>query len=284
MADDVIHLKPGDPPPGSFEPGAHGLRVWQGPCEWRTTHGTATVHWLLGRPNRIQGAMTAEGPLDIETSSPLDRETWRRRSPEQPGRWILGTVEIRDDGVAFTDKPSTPFEPFAQGDVPDLAADLSADAAFVERVRDVGFAHAVYASLCNTEWRKDPSRRRWSCSWRTAGGLVADLRQLDESYIDFYLQDHVLEGGLPARPAKRRALSLEVLGHYRRLGWHLVEAAEARADHEAALAALAAHEGAAPGRARTGPNGTRNARSGPSRTGSSWPQGLGRCPGKPSTS
>lgn len=55
------------------------------------------------------------------------------------------------------------------------------------------YAQNLYAAMCNMEFvRKEiiPYLRqgeqdRWSCSWRYAGGIVADMRQ-EGDYIDWY--------------------------------------------------------------------------------------------------
>jgi len=53
------------------------------------------------------------------------------------------------------------------------------------------YAEFLYAALCNVVWQ--PSHlfeivkgTVWHCSWRHAGGIVADLRGLHECYLDFY--------------------------------------------------------------------------------------------------
>lgn len=48
-----------------------------------------------------------------------------------------------------------------------------------------GFAVDVYRALSNVEWRHDDGSR-YSCSWRAAGGLVAEIRGKGEDYLDFY--------------------------------------------------------------------------------------------------
>ena len=55
------------------------------------------------------------------------------------------------------------------------------------------YAQNVYAALCNMRWQpldvmpilKD---EYWSCSWRSAGGIVADFRKTvaTEDYMDWY--------------------------------------------------------------------------------------------------
>ncbi len=52
------------------------------------------------------------------------------------------------------------------------------------------YAQNIYAALCNMQWCKVDtwpilSEQYWSCSWRYAGGIVADMRQ-EGDYIDWY--------------------------------------------------------------------------------------------------
>jgi len=46
------------------------------------------------------------------------------------------------------------------------------------------YSQNLYAALCNNLFYKN--EEEWSCSWRYAGGIVADIRNVGESYIDWY--------------------------------------------------------------------------------------------------
>lgn len=73
----------------------------------------------------------------------------------------------------------------------DLYEDMENSPWFVEKIKDSVYAQNIYAALCNMRWQpleawsvlKD---EYWTCSWRAAGSLVADLRQANEDYLDFY--------------------------------------------------------------------------------------------------
>jgi hypothetical protein len=57
------------------------------------------------------------------------------------------------------------------------------------RTRD-SYAQNIYAALCNNDFTKLDvlpilKEQKWSCSWRYAGGVVADMRQ-EGDYIDWY--------------------------------------------------------------------------------------------------
>jgi hypothetical protein len=45
------------------------------------------------------------------------------------------------------------------------------------------YSQNLYAALCNNDFIKD--NQKWSCSWRSAGGIVANLRE-EGDYIDWY--------------------------------------------------------------------------------------------------
>lgn len=52
------------------------------------------------------------------------------------------------------------------------------------------YAQNIYAALCNQDWQKNDvwpllKGETYSCSWRYAGGIVADMRE-EGDYIDWY--------------------------------------------------------------------------------------------------
>jgi hypothetical protein len=63
---------------------------------------------------------------------------------------------------------------------------------FVSRVRGSdAYAQNLYAALCNNSFQKQDvwlilKDAHWSCSWRYAGGLVADLQDRGGDYLDWY--------------------------------------------------------------------------------------------------
>ena len=53
-----------------------------------------------------------------------------------------------------------------------------------------GYAQNLYAAMCNREFQKNEvwpllKDQHWSCSWRYAGGIIADMRG-EGDYIDWY--------------------------------------------------------------------------------------------------
>ena len=52
------------------------------------------------------------------------------------------------------------------------------------------YAQNIYAALCNQDWQRNDVWPRlknqvYSCSWRYAGGIIADMREQGD-YIDWY--------------------------------------------------------------------------------------------------
>ena len=99
------------------------------------------------------------------------------------------------------------------------------------------YAQNLYAALCNIRWQpldvmpilKD---EYWSCSWRSAGGIVADFRKTvaTEDYMDWYCSgmggisgyedDEELEEGMSKRKyVAEGVVTDEILEDFKTLGW-----------------------------------------------------------------
>ena len=73
----------------------------------------------------------------------------------------------------------------------DMAADMQNGAWFVEKCQQDYYAQNLYAAMCNMRWQRLEvipilKDEYWSASWRGAGGIVADLRNCGETYMDWY--------------------------------------------------------------------------------------------------
>ena len=77
-------------------------------------------------------------------------------------------------------------------DYPDLQVDFSKHQWFLEKVRNnKAYAQNLYSALCNMQWQKLEvipilKSELWSCSWRSAGAIVASIRGGSEDYMDWY--------------------------------------------------------------------------------------------------
>lgn len=87
----------------------------------------------------------------------------------------------------------------------DLGDEMEKDSIVVAYLKDRRVAIEFYSALCNTEWKsfnilpedeliieklKGTDSILWSCSWRSAGGIIAYIRDTNyntgEDYMDFY--------------------------------------------------------------------------------------------------
>lgn len=85
----------------------------------------------------------------------------------------------------------------------DIARDLKQELIQSDLIRNKcaqdRYAQNLYAALCNMQWQPQEiwpilKNQLWSCSWRSAGGIVADIRNQipfsdgarTESYMDWY--------------------------------------------------------------------------------------------------
>jgi hypothetical protein len=72
-----------------------------------------------------------------------------------------------------------------------LEQDLRDSAWLCEKVRaNEGYAQNLYAAMCNREFVKHDvlpilKNETWGCSWRYAGGIVANIRG-EGDYLDWY--------------------------------------------------------------------------------------------------
>lgn len=73
----------------------------------------------------------------------------------------------------------------------DLEQDIRTCAWMLQKVRDSeNYAQNLYAAMCNNVFQKNEVWPRlrdeyWSCSWRSAGGLIARLQNKGD-YMDWY--------------------------------------------------------------------------------------------------
>jgi hypothetical protein len=69
--------------------------------------------------------------------------------------------------------------------------DLRSTQWIIDKVKDDEvYAQHLYASMCNNDFTKNDvwpilNEKRWSCSWRHAGGIIADMQEKGD-YIDWY--------------------------------------------------------------------------------------------------
>jgi hypothetical protein len=114
----------------------------------------------------------------------------------------------------------------------DLEQDFNNSEWFIAKVRArEDYAQNVYAALCNMRWQPAdvfPILRDeyWSCSWRSAGGLVARLIGRGD-YMDWYcsgIGDETPDTGRwidrPKTYVPEGTVTDEIREDFAKLGWH----------------------------------------------------------------
>jgi hypothetical protein len=105
----------------------------------------------------------------------------------------------------------------------------------LDKVRtEESYAQNLYAAMCNNDFiklevipilRQDPDKDYWSASWRSAGGIVADMREQGD-YIDWYCSGIRGDGeGENLNSIKYVAegyITDEIRNDLQRLGWAIV--------------------------------------------------------------
>lgn len=118
----------------------------------------------------------------------------------------------------------------------DLSFDICQSRDIVDKVRnDEVYAQNLYAALCNNEFQESDvwqvlKGQIWSCSWRSAGGIIADIRG-DGDYMDWYcsgMQFYHDKDGYTPTPAENQyvpegMITDEIRYDLAQIGWHPVD-------------------------------------------------------------
>jgi len=116
-----------------------------------------------------------------------------------------------------------------------LEYDLRSTEWICDKAKNIeSYAQNLYAALCNNEFLKLEvvsilKNETWSCSWRHAGGIVADMLEKGD-YIDWYcsgIQDYSRDESDPnfvgGQYVPEGKVTDEVKEDFKKLGWTVVE-------------------------------------------------------------
>lgn len=103
---------------------------------------------------------------------------------------------------------------------PSLEADIKSCSIITEKIRSSDlYAQHLYAALCNNTFQKQElssvlRNESWCCSWRYAGGIIADVKESGD-YLDWYCS------GMFDTPeyAKEGEITPEVRMDLKNIGW-----------------------------------------------------------------
>jgi hypothetical protein len=187
----------------------------------RERHGDGELTFFGDTPIRATGCRLPDGNFtDAECLLPHaaigedKKRVWARRLPGTPLR-RRGRLTVKPGkGLFFTDETNADLVPASSEEEP-ARPDLEHDLGQSVRVRNLArsdlFATLLYGALCNTTWRHKVTGVEWSCSWRSAGAVIAHLR-CEGDYLDWYCS-----GG-------EGLVDDQVLAEIEPLGWALARA------------------------------------------------------------
>lgn len=126
----------------------------------------------------------------------LEREAKKGRTPENDPD-VKTMVDFYDSWDTETEKREANNEWCKNN----LEYDLRSTEWILNKVRSSeSYAQNLYAAMCNNEFLKNEvwpvlKNQTWSCSWRYAGGIIADMLEQGD-YIDWYcsgIKNHLTE-------------------------------------------------------------------------------------------
>lgn len=109
--------------------------------------------------------------------------------------------------------------------------DLRSTDWILEKVKaDEVYAQHLYAAMCNREFIKNDvwpilTEQKWSCSWRSAGGIIADMRE-EGDYIDWYCSGmgfHDKKGADMKGYVPESLVTDEIRQDLLKLGWIVID-------------------------------------------------------------
>ena len=110
-----------------------------------------------------------------------------------------------------------------------LSYDLCTTDWILAKVRaSESYAQNLYAAMCNNSFQRLDTwpilkNETWSCSWRSAGGIVADMRQ-EGDYIDWYCSGiRHDDGDLTSKYVGESMVTEEIEDDLNKLGWKVIK-------------------------------------------------------------
>lgn len=95
----------------------------------------------------------------------------------------------------------------------DLEYDLRSNEMIINKCKQSKiYSQNLYAALCNNDFEFDG--KEWSCSWRHAGGIIADILEKGD-YIDWYCSGIEASNG----NVEEGAITEEIKLDLEKIGW-----------------------------------------------------------------
>jgi len=108
-----------------------------------------------------------------------------------------------------------------------LEYDLRNSDYIVEKCKIDSYAQNLYAALCNNDFMRNEmwpilKEETWGCSWRYAGGIIADILQRGD-YLDWYCSGIMQEGQYVSGYVAESVVTDEIRTDLLTLGWIVLD-------------------------------------------------------------
>jgi hypothetical protein len=122
--------------------------------------------------------------MTTEYSSSPDRGYFFKSSLKRQHDDGTMTKEVYDSWMNILDQEESRKDQASK--TCNLEYDLRSNQTILEKCRSSKiYAQNLYAAMCNNDFFYSDCEEPWGCSWRYAGGIIADMRQ-EGDYIDWY--------------------------------------------------------------------------------------------------
>ena len=102
----------------------------------------------------------------------------------------------------------------------------------VDKIRTSNvYAQNLYAAMCNNEFQKLDvlpilKNQTWGCSWRSAGGIIAEIQQQGD-YLNWYcsgiMSPEEEDGGTKTGYVSESVVTDEIEKDLKKIGWIVIE-------------------------------------------------------------
>jgi hypothetical protein len=152
----------------------------------------------------------------------LERQAEEGKSPDNDDD-VQAMVEYMEKTVREHQDPNR----FAGQETNNLEYDLLTTDWILSKVRDSdAYAQNLYAAMCNRSFQRNDvmpilKNQTWSCSWRYAGGIIADMRESGD-YIDWYCSG-ISDKDDPSGYVGEGTVTDEIRADLLELGWIVID-------------------------------------------------------------
>ena len=110
--------------------------------------------------------------------------------------------------------------------IDNLEYDLRSSDYIFEKCKDEFYAQNLYAAMCNNDFVRNDvwpllTDKRWSCSWRYAGGIIADIQEKGD-YIDWYCSGITGNNTRTSGYVGEGFITDEIKNDLKKLGWVII--------------------------------------------------------------